>query len=66
MIHLAGHPEACFALGDLKPNRNLNVISASSENLRRGKKKKSIPLEFIRLQMLRWYGKEGMGLCEAG
>ena len=40
MIHLAGHPEACFALGDLKPNRNLNVISASSENLRRGKKKK--------------------------
>ena len=64
MIHLAGHPEACFALGDRKPNRNLNVISASFENLRRGKK--SIPLEFIKLQMLRWYGKEGMGLCEVG
>lgn len=39
MIHFAGHPEACFALGDLKPNRNLNVISDSSENLRRGKKR---------------------------
>ena len=64
MIHFAGHPEACFALGNLEPNRNLNVISFSSENLRR--KKIYIPLEFIRIQTLRWYGKEGMGLCEVG
>lgn len=67
MIHFAGHPEACFALGDLEPNRNLNVISVHSENLRR--LKKSIPLEFIRIQMLRRYGKDGssqMGLCEVG
>ena len=64
MIHFAGHPEACFALGDLEPNRNLNVISVSSEHLRR--KKIHIPLEFIRIQTLIWYGKEGMGLCEVG
>ena len=64
MIHFAGHPEACFALGNLEPNRNLNVISVSSENLRR--KNIYIPLEFIRIQTLRWYGKEGMGLCEVG
>lgn len=57
MIHFADHPEACFALGDLEPNRNLNVISVRSENLRR-KKKKSIPLKFIRIQTLKWYGKE--------
>ena len=64
MIHFAGHPEACIALGNLEPNRNLNVISVSSENLRR--KNIYIPLEFIRIQTLRWYGKEGMGLCEVG